>query len=691
MASVETTTAATAPAPVPAAATPAAAAPVVAAPTKAPHPSASLYVGDILPDVTETRLFEIFNPVGPVASIRVCRDSITRRSLGYAYVNFVNVVDAERALDTLNNCLIRGKQCRIMWSQRDPTIRKSGVGNIFIKNLDPAIDHKQLFDAFSQYGNILSCKVAADENGTSKSYGFVHFETQEAAELSIAKVNNTLLGTLKVYVGKFIPKKEWLKQKENSWTNIFCKNLPPTFTDERLVTLFSEFGGITSAVVSKTAAGQDSAPSKEVEPAKPAEEAKPAAEGETAEGDAAKPEGDAKPEEAAAPKEPKEKTLFGFVNFKNHLDAVRAVQALHGRTLDAKYDLYCSRAQKKNERANELKKKFEQLKLERMTKYQGINLYIKNLEDDVDEERLRKEFSPFGKVKTVKIEPGRGFGFLCFTTPEEANRALTEMNGRILPGCQKPLYVNLFEPREVRKQKLAAQYAARMKARPAPNAGNVAPPAGMGYPGPQGMYPYPQPQGYFPGPFRGPGPRWAGPPQGGQGQQFAGQPGQIAGRAHQQPGGPQPQGQPRPQGGQPQGQPRPQANGAPNQNAGQRRIQSRGPAGAPAQAPQPGAPATAPTEPQLLSVTQIQAFPAAQQRMLIGERLYYKIQQKDPIRAGKITGMFLDLAQNNLDELYRLLESDEALFQKVDEAVRVLEEAAKKQQQQTPTPAPEDK
>jgi len=187
----------------------------------------------------------------------VCRDSITRRSLGYAYVNFVNVVDAERALDTLNNHPIRGKQCRIMWSQRDPTIRKSGVGNIFIKNLDPAIDHKQLFDTFSQYGNILSCKVATDENGQSKSYGFVHFETQEAADLSIAKVNNTHIGALKVYVGKFIPKKEWLKQKENSWTNIFCKNLPPTYTDEKLVTLFSEFGGITSAVVSKTAAGQD--------------------------------------------------------------------------------------------------------------------------------------------------------------------------------------------------------------------------------------------------------------------------------------------------------------------------------------------------------------------------------------------------------------------------------------------------
>uniref|UniRef100_A0A4W4HMX1 Polyadenylate-binding protein n=1 Tax=Electrophorus electricus TaxID=8005 RepID=A0A4W4HMX1_ELEEL len=377
------------------------------------YPMASLYVGDLHPDITEAMLYEKFSPAGPVLSIRVCRDMITRRSLGYAYVNFQQPADAERALDTMNFDVVKGKPIRIMWSQRDPSLRKSGVGNVFIKNLDKSIDNKALYDTFSAFGNILSCKVVCDENG-SKGYAFVHFETQDAADRAIEKMNGMLLNDRK-------EREAELGAKAKEFTNVYIKNFGEDMDDDRLKEIFDKYGKTLSVKVMTDPAGKSRG--------------------------------------------------FGFVSYEKHEDANKAVEEMNGTEMNGKA-VFVGRAQKKMERQAELKRKFEQLKQERISRYQGVNLYIKNLDDTIDDEKLRKEFSPFGSITSAKVmlEEGRskGFGFVCFSSPEEATKAVTEMNGRIVGS--KPLYVALAQRKEERKAHLTNQYMQRiagMRAMPA--------------------------------------------------------------------------------------------------------------------------------------------------------------------------------------------------------------------------------
>ncbi|TKS86383.1 Polyadenylate-binding protein 4 [Collichthys lucidus] len=576
------------------------------------YPMASLYVGDLHPDITEAMLYEKFSPAGPVLSIRVCRDMITRRSLGYAYVNFSQPADAERALDTMNFDVVKGKPIRIMWSQRDPSLRKSGVGNVFIKNLDKSIDNKALYDTFSAFGNILSCKVVCDENG-SKGYAFVHFETQDAADRAIEKMNGMLLNDRKVFVGRFKSRKEReaeLGAKAKEFTNVYIKNFGDDMDDERLKELFDKYGKTLSVKVMTDPTGKSRG--------------------------------------------------FGFVSYEKHEDANKAVEDMNGTELNGK-TVFVGRAQKKMERQAELKRKFELLKQERISRYQGVNLYIKNLDDTIDDEKLRKEFSPFGSITSAKRPP----------------KPVTEMNGRIVGS--KPLYVALAQRKEERKAHLTNQYMQRiagMRAMPANAIINQFQPT-SGY----FMPAVPQAQNrttyYAPNQLAQmrPNPRWQ--QQGGRGQGgFQGipsslrQPGPRANLRHMTPNsgaqGPRASGQamaPRPS----MGVPGPRAMPPYKYATG---VRNPNPQVVQPIALQQAQPAVHVQGQEPLTASMLAAAPPQEQKQMLGERLFPLIQSMHANLAGKITGMLLEIDNS---ELLHMLESHESLRSKVEEAVAVLQ------------------
>lgn len=393
------------------------------------------------------------------------------------------------------------------------------------------------------------------------------------------------------------------------FTNIYVKNIDTEVAEEEFKELFARFGNVTSAVIQVDDEGKSRG--------------------------------------------------FGFVNFETHDEAQKAVDALHDSEYNGK-KLFVTRAQKKAEREEELRKSYAQAKMEKLSKYQGVNLYIKNLEDDIDDERLRAEFEPFGAISSAKVMrddkgTSKGFGFVCFSSPDEATKAVAEMNNKMIGS--KPLYVSLAQRREVRRQQLESQIAQRNQIR-------MQQAAASGLAG-----------GYINGPlYYPPGPGGF-PPQGGRGMMGYGQPGMLPPRPRYAPNGqvpgmplPAPYGQAPPQAyagmpGYPRGAPRPPPGGrapptdsnvpvvnggAPRPGGPQGAPANRPPAGVPpaggrsqgyklnpqtrnagaatGQAPPLAAPATVPASeaPAISAATLGNASPMEQKQML-GEVIYMKI------------------------------------------------------------------
>lgn len=155
------------------------------------------------------------------------------------------------------------------------------------------------------------------------------------------------------FVGHHIPKQERIQRIEHAkqrFTNVYVKNLVTDITEEELVELFGGYGPIASVLIQRDDQGVSRG--------------------------------------------------FGFVNFERHEDAEKAVAQMHDTEYVGKR-LFVSRAQKRLEREEELRKHHDHLRHE--NKYHGVNLYVKNLADDVDDHVLREVFASFGTITSAKV------------------------------------------------------------------------------------------------------------------------------------------------------------------------------------------------------------------------------------------------------------------------------------------------
>jgi hypothetical protein len=175
-----------------------------------------------------------------------------------------------------------------MWGDPETkAICREAKGNLFVKNLDKSIEDSQLHEAFANFGEIISCKICVDKDGKSLGYGYVQFRKPDDAKQAMDDLKEASINGMPLQIQPF--QRRLHKNPEETYTNIYVKNLPDSIRDEeQLMDLFRKFGTVLSAHIPKDDSGN--------------------------------PRG------------------FGMCSMKEHESAVRAVEELNGSEHDGKVE-----------------------------------------------------------------------------------------------------------------------------------------------------------------------------------------------------------------------------------------------------------------------------------------------------------------------------------------------------------------
>lgn len=252
---------------------------------------------------------------------------------------------ANMAKDQLTFSMIRGREIRIL--HYDRSLINQTKNNLFVKNVGLEATNLTLYNMFKVFGEVFSSKLAQDSKGRSKGFGFVQFRRPEDAMRAMNEMNGKMHYNQKLIVEQY-------KRKERnacSFSNIYVKNLPPSITTkEGLDKIFDTFGVRSSVAIFQ--------------------------------------------------REFKGSTCyFGFVNFKNPEDAIKACNQMHGKILEG-LPLYAVRALTKDQREREKTKK----NLEIKAQLRKVTLHIKSVSGDpLTEELVRQELEQFGDIRQISI------------------------------------------------------------------------------------------------------------------------------------------------------------------------------------------------------------------------------------------------------------------------------------------------
>lgn len=122
--------------------------------------------------------------------------------------------------------------------------------NVFVRNIPKDLKHSDLQKKFEKIGKIKSLKVSLNSDHTSRGYGFICFQDEEAAVNAVEFSKNDQ----EVQAQKFEPK-DTRRMTRKLINNVYVKNIPLTMSEKQVKKMFSAFGHIKSLVLMKNNIG----------------------------------------------------------------------------------------------------------------------------------------------------------------------------------------------------------------------------------------------------------------------------------------------------------------------------------------------------------------------------------------------------------------------------------------------------
>ena len=410
-----------------------------------------LFISELPDNILDSELNDFFNAYKPdIYMIQVDRNQkmydLFNSRKPKATIYFRSHAKAQEAREQLNMRRVKGKALNIMWHERDNSIRYNNEANLFVKGISQNANPRDIYELFSKYGEIISCKICEDEDGNLLGYGYINYYSLDSAEKAISNLNKKKFMDSELEVQHFKKMNERFKAPSEN-KSIYIKNIPNSIHNiEELKKIFSKFGKISWGEIY-----QDNA-----------------------------------------------ERQYAILDYETAENANKAKEEMNDKKINESDEsgLYVDFLQKKSERKRMLTTKIGDINNKLNQEFKNCNLYVKNLPYELTEEKMREIFSKCGEVKSVKISQyllvtkvkdkfenyitSRGFGFVCYTSEEGAKKAIEEFNGKYLPGYENvkrpPIIISPFMPKHERKQFLNQQAAPTMLTSPM-------------FPGPFPMYP----------------------------------------------------------------------------------------------------------------------------------------------------------------------------------------------------------